>query len=169
MSSPLNNNLGVFAMGFILLLYIDLVIKVCIVAACFEVAWQCIGSVGHWQLKVMNWYHPWQLCLGLSVFIFIDGTSDISNHWLYHYTCLYIRLRSVGWVLIGNFRTLYNHVILDHRRCLLFIFLTDVYGHMISRYSENNHLSTLYQCKFCNFHFPPLKSISTDKRDIFLQ
>ena len=159
MSSPLNNNLGVFAMGIILLLYIDLVIKVCIVAACFEVAWQCIGSVGHWQHKVMNWYHPWQLCWGLSVFIFIDWTSD---HWLYHYICLYILLRCVGWVLIGEFRTLYNHLSLDDRRCRLFLFPTDWDGHVISKYSKNNVLSTLYQCKFWTFHFPPLKSISTD-------
>ncbi len=66
-------------------------------------------------------------------------------------------IRSVGRVLIGDFRTLYNHVILDHRQCPLFIFPNDRDGPMIYKYSKNRHLWTLVQCKFWTFHFPPLE------------
>ncbi len=66
-------------------------------------------------------------------------------------------LRSDGRVLIGDFRTLYNHVIFDHRQCPLFIFPNDHDGPVIYRYSKNSHLWTLDQCKFWTFHFPPLK------------
>ncbi len=74
--------------------------------------------------------------------------------WAYHPVKI---LRSDGRVLIGDFRTLYNHVIFDHRQCPLFIFPNDCNGPVIYKYSKNSRLWTLDQCKFWTFHFPPLK------------
>ncbi len=61
-------------------------------------------------------------------------------------------------MLIGDFRTLYNHVILDHRQCTLFIFPNDG-GPVICKYSKNNHLSTLGHCNFWIFRLYPLKTM----------
>ncbi len=40
------------------------------------------------------------------------------------------------YMVIGDFRTLYNHVILDHRQCPLFIFPNDHNGRLIFNIAE---------------------------------
>ena len=44
---------------------------------------------------------------------------------------------------MGDFSTMYNHVILDHRQCPLLIFPNDDDGRVIYKCSKNKHLSTV--------------------------